>query len=1013
MGLSSFVIITIIVALSAFILAGTAFFSRTKDLYLSITLFLSALTAIFYLFSAVTKTYFVTSLFSSLYFGSITLMLPFLLVFILYYTGLISFVSNKLKPVAIILNVLTLLDFINLMINPFHEYIISYSYNEEYVRHWEYHPGLMYQIHLVFCYTIIFMIFGLLIYKIFTTPFVYRQKYIVVFAGLLFVISMNAVYVFFPTNHNLDYSILFYSIIGFFMYWARFIYPKHGMLTKIRQTILDELDQPVFLFDIDNNFSTCNKVAAGFLGEKIEHRKYDYTLGEFASDCVFPQSIVDIDNNIHFQWIPSKQDDADNQSIYRVDVKKLFDKRGKRCVGTLVVMTDTTLEMDLITGFYTKNSFETFFHSKEARVVQYPAVVTICDINKLTQINKLAGKKEGDRAIQILASLMKKYFPVYSYFSRLEDANLIGVCSKTNVEEMRECLDKLREELKEVEGFPFELEMQSAIAVATEKNPDILHATDVAMFSMRTKKLMDGNSSHSSLLDSLAQTLNECDSTTRAHVQRTRDMGELLGKRLNFTDMQLSQLALLCLLHDIGKLGIPLDILNKPGKLNPAEWDVMKSHVEKGYRIASASSELSDIADLILHHHESWNGKGYPDGLKQEAIPLLSRVIAVVDTYDAMRNDRPYHKAISEREAREEIKRCAGVQFDPSIASAFLELLEEIQPLDDLPVEPKIKKENPYEVSAPLGVSEIFDSPVQKIEEDNENVQPIKHAEYRINKENEILSVDNNFYDLTGYESQDLQIYHLKQSDLIPPEDLSSYISKTQKLLSANTEAFLEHRLLRKDGSLRDVVCFQKQIYDSATRLEICEVSVFDVTNTRAFGALKRNERESAKRSAEKWESLMRRDSLTGLLNHESFINDVEIELLGLDQKVVLILMDIDGLKSYNDTYGHFAGDKIIALAAMMLESSVKEVGFAGRLGGDEFGAVIKVSAETSDEEIEARVKHCFDMVMNATSSQEKSTTISMGAAYLKEPGRFAALYQEADRALYRAKDKGRKQYSF
>jgi len=1011
MGLTSFTIISIIVILSALFVSGAVFVqSKGKENYLAVTLFLSSLAVVFYLLSAVTKSYFLTSLFSSLYFGSITLMMPHLLLFILKYTGLRGVFSKKLKVFSIIIHTIAFIDFVNLMINPFYEFVISYNYIEESIRHWEYNPGVMYQLHLLFCYFVIFIVFSLLVYKIFTTPSVYRQKYIVVFAGILLVVVMNAVYLFFPTNEMLDYSVLFYSIIGFFMYWARFVYTKHGMLNKVRQTVLDELDQPVFLFDIDNNLSMCNIVAAGFFDFPIENKTVDYTLEDFSKLCAFPQNIVDVEKNIHFQWIPKQEE---NQSIYRVDVKKLFDRKGKRCIGTLVVMTDTTLEMDLITGFYTKNSFETFFHSKEAFNVRYPCVVTICDINKLTEINKLAGKKEGDRAIQILAGLMKKHFPEGSYFSRHEDANLVSVCSRSNVEHMRECLEVLRKELKKVEGFPFELEIQSAIAVASEKNPDILRATSVAMFSMRTKKLMDGSSSHSSLLDSLAQTLNESDSTTRAHVQRTRDMGELLGKRLNFTDMQLSQLALLCLLHDIGKLGIPLDILNKPGKLNSAEWDVMKSHVEKGYRIANASSELGDIADLILHHHESWNGKGYPDGLKQEAIPLLSRVIAVVDTYDAMRNDRPYHKAVSEREAREEIKRCAGVQFDPTIASAFLELLEEIHPLEDLPVEPKLKKENPYEVSTPRGVSEIFEKPVEENEDDNEIVQPIKHAKYRINADMEIISVDNNFYELTGYEPQDLQIYHLKHTDLLPPEDVGIYLQKLGKILSSDNEAFIEHRLLRKDGSNRDVVCFGKQIYDSALREEVSEIAVFDISNTRAFGALKRNERESAKRSAEKWESLMRRDSLTGLLNHESFINDVEIELLALDQKIVLVLMDIDAFKNYNDTYGHFAGDKMIALAAMMLESSVREIGFAGRLGGDEFGAVIKVPKETSDDEIEAKVKHCFDFVMNATSSQEKAATISIGAAYLKQPGRFATLYQEADKALYRAKDKGRKQYSF
>ena len=120
-----------------------------------------------------------------------------------------------------------------------------------------------------------------------------------------------------------------------------------------------------------------------------------------------------------------------------------------------------------------------------------------------------------------------------------------------------------------------------------------------------------------------------------------------------------------------------MEILNKPGKLTDEEWKIMRSHVEKGYEIAMSNTELRQIAEEIRHHHERWDGNGYPDGLSRESIPVLSRVIAVVDAFDAMINDRPYRKGMPISKAIEELKSCAGSQFDPYIVSEFIRLVSE------------------------------------------------------------------------------------------------------------------------------------------------------------------------------------------------------------------------------------------------------------------------------------------------------------------------------------------------
>lgn len=972
------------------------------DYNLAATIVSSAFACFNYMMSMMTRSYFITSFFSSLYFCAITVTCLFLLGYVLCYTNV-----KFNKPVYIFGGVtvfFVIIDVIIELINPFKEISISYTYRPNQVSMWKYEPMFLYNLHLVLCYIIIACTFALIIYNAIKVPAAYRLKYLSVLLGVLFVVVLNGIFLFLQTENMLDVSVLFYSLIGYYMVWNRYYYSSHGMLAGIRQLILDELEQPVVLFGRDNEYAMANEQAKEFV-EKYSNID-DLTMDEFIENCNFPAHKWDEEETLHFQWHYKK---GEKVTTYRVDYKILSDKK-KKVIGKLFVLTDTSLELDLLTGFMSKNTFMRYFGEQKVEV-KYPAAIAICDLNKLAFINKTLGEDKGDLAIRSLAQIMRDIFPENCYFARLEDANLLVVCPDTDYEKMRTYLSMVRSELAEVKGFPKVLEFQSAISVATKRKSNIIDAMDTAMFSMRSKKLMDGNSSHSSLLDSLAQTLSESDSTTDEHVKRTKELGEKLGKRLGFSDVQQSNLALLCLLHDIGKLGIPMEILNKPGKLNMAEWDVMKSHVEKGYRIAKASTELEGIADFILHHHESWNGKGYPDGLKQEAIPLLSRVIAVVDTYDAMTNDRPYHKAVGDKKARAELKRCAGIQFDPYIVAEFLDMLNEIKPLpkDDVDNTPKSYTVEDIPEDAPCGVREIF-AP----SDDNYLVRPLHYSRYLLDMENNIISVDAVFEEITGYRQEDLSVYNLRQEDLIPEEDKEKYLQYVEELIKANQEAYLEHRIVRKDGSIRDVVCFGRPYFDHVAELARTEIITFDVAQTRALLKMQKLERESAKRSIDKWESMVRRDSLTGVLNHESFINDVEMELLNNDQIVVLMILDVDYFKHYNDNYGHLEGDKMLSLVAMMLDSAVKDLGIAGRLGGDEFAAIMKLPVDTEKEEIEQNVERVFSLVMNTSCAQEKGATISLGAAYFEdeEEGGFNRLYQKADKALYRAKDKGRKTYS-
>jgi HD-GYP domain-containing protein (c-di-GMP phosphodiesterase class II) len=140
---------------------------------------------------------------------------------------------------------------------------------------------------------------------------------------------------------------------------------------------------------------------------------------------------------------------------------------------------------------------------------------------------------------------------------------------------------------------------------------------------------------------------------------------------------KLDELSVLADLHDLGKVAIPDDIVTKKDKLNEKDWQILKSYPEIGYNIAQSSNKFSNIAEYILTHHERWDGKGYPQGLKGEDIPLVSRITAIADAYDVMRSGRFYKRTLSKKEAIEEIRKSSGLQFDPKLVEEFVKILED------------------------------------------------------------------------------------------------------------------------------------------------------------------------------------------------------------------------------------------------------------------------------------------------------------------------------------------------
>lgn len=179
-----------------------------------------------------------------------------------------------------------------------------------------------------------------------------------------------------------------------------------------------------------------------------------------------------------------------------------------------------------------------------------------------------------------------------------------------------------------------------------------------------------------SALLALSEAVENCDPYTRGHSARVARMAYEIGLRLDCDETELTLLRLGGALHDVGKLGVRDEVLNKPGPLTEDELVEVRAHPEIGARMVSLDRALRPALPAVLYHHERWDGAGYPSGRAGSAIPLVARILGVVDSYDAMTSDRPYRRARPAARAAEEVDRCAGTQFDPEIAQAFLGVWE-------------------------------------------------------------------------------------------------------------------------------------------------------------------------------------------------------------------------------------------------------------------------------------------------------------------------------------------------
>ncbi len=311
----------------------------------------------------------------------------------------------------------------------------------------------------------------------------------------------------------------------------------------------------------------------------------------------------------------------------------------------------------------------------------YPFGVMIANIDNMKTINDLYGRAAGDQVILDFVNILRAYEKKNYIVTRTggDEFSLIipNANSQLTYDTMIEIQDKAKAFKREdVYGLSYQLSVSCGFETKTSDETTIKDIIRSAEDFMHRRKLIAHSRSNRDSLSSIKATMIANSQETQDHMERMGEIALKVGIKLGLKQTTMDDLYLLAMLHDIGKIGVPFHIINKPGPLTEEEWEVMKRHPLIGYQIAISSVDLKPIADGILSHHERFDGKGYPNKVSGRDIPLIARIISIIDAYDAITQDRPYRPKKSHEAAIEELKKHAGTQFDPDIVEIFVHLFE-------------------------------------------------------------------------------------------------------------------------------------------------------------------------------------------------------------------------------------------------------------------------------------------------------------------------------------------------
>jgi diguanylate cyclase (GGDEF)-like protein/PAS domain S-box-containing protein len=326
---------------------------------------------------------------------------------------------------------------------------------------------------------------------------------------------------------------------------------------------------------------------------------------------------------------------------------------------------------DPLTGLYNRRFMEDAVRRTDLGK-NLPLTIMTVDVNGLKLTNDAFGHKTGDQLLVTVAEILKKTCRPDAVIARMGGDEFQILMPKTNTEEA----EIIKQDIcKSAEAITLDSVIVSLATGFSVKN-DVGESIDAIILNadnqMYREKLKHGKTMRSQTIETVLRNINFKYDREQIHTERVSQYSEAIAKAMGLSEQEVTDIKNASALHDIGKIIVPPEILNKPDKLTADEYEIIKRHSETGYQILKSSDEYVKLAEYVLYHHERWDGNGYPEGLKGADIPYQARIIAVADTFEAMTAIRSYQKTKSKEEAAAELLRCSGQQFDPHIVEVFV-----------------------------------------------------------------------------------------------------------------------------------------------------------------------------------------------------------------------------------------------------------------------------------------------------------------------------------------------------
>ncbi len=572
----------------------------------------------------------------------------------------------------------------------------------------------------------------------------------------------------------------------------------------------------------------------------------------------------------------------------------------------------------------------------------------------------------------------------------------------------------------------------------------LIYRTSFERLEVKTREAEALGRLHLATAEALATAIDAKDQTTHGHVRRVQTYAAGLGRVLRLSEAEIAALKAGALLHDVGNLAVPPHILNKPGRLSSAEFERMKIHTTVGALLLTRVEFPFPVIPIVRHHHEQWNGLGYPDGLRGEQIPITARIMAVVDCFDSVREDRPFRRAMTRDEAIALLLRGSGTHFDPAIIELFIKHLPDFEA--EVAARGLPQQLSATNVLAPfklvqIDMAQTRDRGCYMAYEQIKNAHREVYALYEIARTfGSSLDIDDTLSILVdkvghvvSFDTCAVYLYNerqgyataahvtgknatlLKSKCIAPGEGVTGFAMANRSVVNQlqpsldfagrDSERGIKYRSMAslplvKDELLLGALSVYSYELDQYTD---DHMRLLETVTKLASDAL-----ANSMRHAEA-ESNALTDVLTGLPNARYLALRFEEEVSRArrtGRSFQVVMLDLDDFKIVNDTFGHKVGDKMLREMARIIQAQLREYDFLARYAGDEFVAVVQELVGSQVEELRTRIENAVSQFsLHVRADRRARVGISIGTSTYGSDGEtLDQLLIAADQAMYQVK---------